>query len=69
MDIAQLAVQFSVAHPAFATTIVGTANPDNIVKNVSWAQTPIDQDLLADVQAILAPIQNKTWPSGRPENN
>ncbi|NCF68041.1 MAG: aldo/keto reductase [Chloroflexi bacterium] len=69
VDIAQLAVQFSVAHPAFATTIVGTANPDNIVKNVSWAQTPIDQDLLADVQAILAPIQNKTWPSGRPENN
>lgn len=69
VDIAQLAVQFSVAHPAFATTIVGTANPDNIVKNVSWAQTPIDQDLLADVQAILAPVQNKTWPSGRPENN
>ena len=25
--------------------------------------------LLADVQAILAPIHNQTWLSGRPENN
>jgi aryl-alcohol dehydrogenase-like predicted oxidoreductase len=69
VDIAQLAVQFSVANPAFATTLVGTANPDNIIKNVSWAEMPIDEELLVDVQTILAPIQNKTWPSGRSENN
>jgi aryl-alcohol dehydrogenase-like predicted oxidoreductase len=69
VDIAQLAVQFSVANPALATTLVGTANPENIKKNVNWAEMPIDEELLVDVQTILAPIQNETWPSGRAENN
>jgi len=68
-DIAQLAIQFSVAQPEIATTLVSTGNPDNITKNVRWLDAPIDQDLLAQVQKILAPVFNRTWPSGRPENN
>lgn len=69
VDIAQLALQFSLANPAIATTLVGTASPRNLAKNVEWLETPLDQELLAQVQAILAPIKNKTWLSGRPENN
>lgn len=69
VDIVQLAVQFSVSHPDLATTLVGTANPENIKKNVQWAESPIDEELLAKVEAILTPIHNKTWSSGRPENN
>ena len=69
VDIAQLAVQFSVANPDIATTIVGSANPRNIEKNVRWIETPPDPALLAAVQAILAPVMNKSWPSGLPENN
>jgi len=69
VDIAQLAIQFSVSHPDIATTLVGTANPANVEKNVRWAETPIDVSLLAEVQRILEPIHNRTWPSGRPENN
>ena len=68
-DIAQLAIQFSVAQPDIATTLVSTGNPDNITKNVRWLDAPIDQEMLARVQKILAPIYNHTWPSGRPENN
>ena len=69
VDIAQLAIQFALANPDLATTLVGTANPENLKKNVRWLETPIDHELLAEVQAILSPIRNKTWPSGRPENN
>jgi L-galactose dehydrogenase len=69
VDIAQLAIQFSVSNPGIATTLVGTANPENIERNVRWAETPIDEALLAEVLAILEPIHNQTWPSGRPENN
>jgi L-galactose dehydrogenase len=69
VDIAQLAIQFSLANPDIATTLVSTANPENIAKNVAWLETPLDQALLTEVQAILTPIKNKTWPSGRPENN
>jgi aryl-alcohol dehydrogenase-like predicted oxidoreductase len=69
VDIAQLAIQFSLSNPDIATTLVSTATPKNITKNVEWLETPLDQALLAQVQAILAPIKNQTWPSGRPENN
>ena len=68
-DIARLAIQFAVAEPRIATTLVGTANPENIANNIRWAAEPLDLELLADVQKILAPIHNHTWPSGRPENN
>ncbi|MFN8472596.1 MAG: aldo/keto reductase [Anaerolineae bacterium] len=69
VDIAKLAVQFSVANPDIPTTLVGTANPANIEKNVRWVEEPMDRALLAEVQKILAPIQNCTWPSGKAENN
>lgn len=69
VDIAQLAIQFSLSNPDIATTLVSTANPRNIAKNVEWLETPLDQSLLTEVQAILAPIKNQTWPSGRSENN
>ncbi len=68
-DIAQLAVQYACGHPDIQTTVVGTANPDNIARNVAWADQPLDEELLTDVLAVLAPVHNLTWPSGRPENN
>jgi L-galactose dehydrogenase len=69
VDIAQLALQFAVGAPEVATTLVGTASPENLRKNAAWIEQPIDRDLLAEVQALLAPIRNRTWPSGRPEND
>jgi L-galactose dehydrogenase len=55
VDIAQLALQFSLAHPGIATTLVSTAEPENIAKNVRWIETPPDPALLAAVQAKLMP--------------
>jgi aryl-alcohol dehydrogenase-like predicted oxidoreductase len=69
VDIAQLAVQYSVAHPDLTTCIVGSANPENVRKWVEWADRPIDQKLLAEVLDILKPIHNWYYIEGRPENN
>jgi len=69
VDIAQLAVQYSVAHPDLSTCVVGSANPDNVRKWVEWAGKPIDQKLLGEVLAILEPIHNWYYIEGRPENN
>lgn len=69
VDIAQLALQFSIANPDMATCIVGSANPDNVRKWVEWSEQPIDQQLLSKVQAILKPIHNWFYIEGRPENN
>jgi aryl-alcohol dehydrogenase-like predicted oxidoreductase len=69
VDISQLALQFSVANPDIATTLVGTASVENLKKNVEWTESPPDPALLEGVKAILEPVQNLTWPSGKPENN
>ncbi|MEM9586323.1 MAG: aldo/keto reductase [Planctomycetota bacterium] len=68
-DIAKLALQFSIANEEFATCIPGSANPDRISQWAQWAEEPIDETLLSEVQAILAPIHNWFYIEGRPENN
>ena len=69
VDIAQLALQYSIAREDMATCIVGSANPGNVHKWVKWADTPMDQQLCAEVLAILKPIHNWFYIEGRPENN
>lgn len=69
VDIAQLALQFSISHPDLTTCIVGSANPDNVRRWAAWASTPLDQQLLGEVQAILEPVHNWFYTEGRPENN
>ncbi len=69
VNIVQLAVQYALANPNFATTFVGSANPREIQENVRWSKEPLDAELLRQVENILAPIHNQTWTSGRPENN
>jgi Predicted oxidoreductases (related to aryl-alcohol dehydrogenases) len=67
--IAKLALQFSLANPDIATTIAGSANPANIRAWAEWAAEPMDQELLADVQEIFAPVKNIGHVEGLPENN
>ncbi|MFN9961178.1 MAG: hypothetical protein ACK55I_49495 [bacterium] len=64
-----MALQFSLANPAIATTIAGSANPDNVRAWAAWAAEPLDEELLRDVQAIFAPVRNVGHVEGLPENN
>ena len=68
-DIAKLAIQFSISNPDIHTTLVGTADPANIEKNVKWMGEPIDNEVMSAVEKILAPIKDRVWTLGRPENN
>ena len=69
VDIAQLAVQFSVAHPDMTTCITGSANPERIRQWTEWVEQPTDQSLLESVLEILQPINNWFYVEGREENN
>ena len=69
VDIAQLALQFSCAHPDITTTIAGSANPTNIRNWAKWLAEPLDESLLRDVLAIFAPVKNIGHTEGLPENN
>ncbi len=67
-DIVKLAVQFAVSHPGIATTLIGSANPENIRRNIAFAREPIDDALLAAVLEHLRPVHNHNYTRGRPEN-
>jgi aryl-alcohol dehydrogenase-like predicted oxidoreductase len=69
VDIAQLAIQYSVAHPQVVTTLVSTASPAHVAANLAWMTQPVDAQMVTEVLQILAPVLNKSWQTGRPENN
>jgi len=69
VDIAQLAVQFCVANEEITTTIAGSANPDNVRNWAKWAAAPMDEELLAEVLAIIEPIKDIGHIEGLRENN
>lgn len=69
VDIAKLALQFSLANPDITTTVAGSANPANIRQWARWAAEPIDQELLLEVLAIFQPVKNLGHKEGLAENN
>lgn len=68
VEIAELALSYTASLPGFASVLCGTADPREVEANVAAVERAPDPELLAGVQAILAPIRDRTWPQGRPEN-
>ncbi|MBK7097103.1 MAG: aldo/keto reductase [Sphingobacteriales bacterium] len=60
-SIEQLAIKYAVSNQAIATTLFSTANPKNVLNNIAWAEAALDQELLNEVQKILAPRFRDTW--------
>tara|TARA_B100000676_G_scaffold313519_1_gene396050 strand:+ start:9462 stop:10406 length:945 start_codon:yes stop_codon:yes gene_type:complete len=69
IDIAQLALQYSIANPDMTTCVTGSANPGRIRQWADWINEPLDNQLVSDVQEILKPIHNWFYIEGREENN
>lgn len=69
LNLAKLAIQFSVGNEDIPTTLVSTASPQNIIDNIAYAEEPVDEAALKAVLDILQPIMNRSWVSGRPEHN
>lgn len=68
IDIVGLAVQYSISHPGIASTLVGSASPDNMLKNIAFAREPVEFEHIARVLEILRPIHNHNFTRGLPEN-
>jgi L-galactose dehydrogenase len=67
-DIAKLALQFAMQTGNYLSTIVGTASAVDLGRNLAWIEEPVDEDLLAEVAAVFAPVRDQGWINGRPEN-
>ncbi len=68
-DIAKLALQYSIAHPGFASCVTGSANPQRVSQWLQWIEEPLDTALVEEVKQILKPVHNWVYCEGRPENN
>ena len=67
--LSDLALQFAFAHPYVATTLAGMPTVEQVRQNVDAASGAVDETLLAEVLALVAPYKNRSWPSGLPENH
>ena len=69
VQVADVALRFCIEHPYVSTTLVGMSRPDHVERNIRGIAKPVDPELFEEIRAIVAPVANITWPSGRPENN
>ncbi|MDR1408462.1 MAG: aldo/keto reductase [Tannerella sp.] len=60
-SIEQLAVKYAVSNPRIASTLFSTTRSEAVLKNIRWAEAPLDEDLLKDVQKMLEPRFRDTW--------
>jgi L-galactose dehydrogenase len=69
VNIADVAVRYSLDYPHVATTIVGMSKLRHVESNVKVLDFKIDPELMAKIEEIVAPVKNKMWFEGKPENN
>jgi L-galactose dehydrogenase len=68
-DLAQVAVQYAARHPQIATTIVGIKSVAEVQRNLAALDLQVPPSLLDRLAAAAAPVKNRMWFEGRPENN
>jgi len=77
IDIADIALQYSLQNEHIATTLVGMCTPEQVSDNCAAvlkalgdsANSPAFAEASEAITSILASTHNTTWPSGLDENN
>lgn len=59
--IEKLAIQYSVANPRIAGTLFSSANPENVKRNIEWANQEADAQMVAEVRKIIGDQQRVSW--------
>lgn len=68
-DPAGVAMRFALEYPHVHSTLSGLKTRDEVKQNLGALGRPVDPDLLRQIDAIVAPVREGMWPSGRPENS
>lgn len=59
--IEKFAVQYAVSNPRIAGTLFSSANPENVKRNIDWANEEPDWQLVKDVKEIIGDQQRVSW--------
>jgi L-galactose dehydrogenase len=68
LRVGDVALRYCLDHPYVSSTLVGMSTVEHVERNIAAANHPVPEDLLAEIRAIAAPVMNRWWPSGLPEN-
>jgi L-galactose dehydrogenase len=68
VNVADVAMRFALDHPYVAMTIVGMSKLRHVEQNVRVLDFKNEPELLDKIEKLVAPVKNKMWFEGRPEN-
>lgn len=66
--VAPLALRFCLDHPYAACTLVGLASRAQVDENLGALEARWNAELMAEIEAIVDPVRDRFWPSGREGN-
>jgi L-galactose dehydrogenase len=69
LDVSPVALRFCLDHPYVSSTLVGMATPQQVESNLHALKIIADPNLIREIPALLGPVHNIIWPSGRAENH
>ena len=59
--IERLAIQYSVSNPRIASTLFSSANPENVKRNIEWANEEPDMEMVEAVKQIIGDQLRVSW--------
>lgn len=68
MDPAEAGLSYCLRHPYVATTLVGMASVEQVRTNLKALNLRLEESLVQDIEAAIAPARNLVWASGLREN-
>lgn len=68
-NASQVSLRFALDHPALASTLCGMKTRAQVDQNLAILELRNDASLMAEIAELVAPVKNRTWPEGLPENN
>ena len=68
VNLPAIAIRFALDHPCVSSTLVGMSSVQHVYETIDALATRFDNELMEEIRAILKPVLNFVWTSGRTEN-
>jgi L-galactose dehydrogenase len=68
LKVGDVALRFCLDHPYAASTLVGMSTVEHVERNIAAIGCRPPEELMAAIRQIVAPVKNRWWPTGLPEN-
>lgn len=67
--LSDVAIRYAIDHPAIASTIIGMCTEEHVKRNTRVLEFIMPEGLLEKIEKLVAPVKNRMWFEGVPENN